>query len=304
MKRILSLLIAVIMALQVFTIGVNYAFASQLSAPEVSGYCDLTDTPVVKWKTVKAAKKYFVYRSRKKNGKYKLLASTKLKYYEDKSAKLHKNYYYKVYAGRSKGGKWNYSPLSSAVKIKAMKTVFVGDSVMEGVEAYKALPNGHFVTKIGVGTYSFYNGNRYRYKGRNVTGIDKLIYSKPDRVFLMFGMNELAYASQKNILKYYEYIIEDLQDEFKDIEIILLSVSPTSRNCGKTIPKKPVINKFNKKLKKFAAKHGCEYYDFTAPFKDKNGYLLSKYDGGDGCHWLPSSCKLFIKQINKYVKNN
>ncbi len=52
----------------------------------------------VSWQKVPGAKKYRVYRSESKNGKYTRIATTKKSSYTDKKAKANKSYYYKVKA--------------------------------------------------------------------------------------------------------------------------------------------------------------------------------------------------------------
>lgn len=76
----------------------------------------------VSWRAVSGAKKYYVYRSTKKNGSYKLIGTSKKRTYVDKTAAVNKNYYYKVEAGNSY--KYCTSPLSkrsSAAKVKRLK---------------------------------------------------------------------------------------------------------------------------------------------------------------------------------------
>ena len=217
---------------------------------------------------------------------------------------MHKTFYYKVKSVRKLNGKTYYSNFSKPVKIKAMKTVLVGDSVLEGVQYYKTIPAATFVVKIGMGTYTFYNSFYFKVNGKPATGCEKVISYKPDRVFFMFGMNETAYKNNKGILEYYKYALDDLKAARPNCEIVLLPVSPTKANSGKSIPKKKRINSFNSALKAFAKENGYGYYDYTGAFKDKNGNLLDAYDGGDGCHWKPSSCRLFVEQMNKYVKKH
>ena len=273
---------------------------------KVSGYCNLYGKPVVKWKKADKAKKYYVYRSKKKASGYKKIATlgSDTLSYTDKKASAHKSYYYVVRGSRKINGNTVLGRKSTPVKIKAKTTVLVGDSIMEGVKYYNALPGGKFVVKIGMGTYTFYERNYFKVGGSTVTGVEKVISYNPDRVFIMLGMNEAAYKGNSGIIEYYKYAIEDIKDACKGVEIIILPVSPTKANSGKSIPKKKRILSFNKAVKKMAKEMNCEYYDYTAPFKDSNGNLLDKYDGGDGCHWLPSSCKLFINQLNKYIKKH
>ena len=76
----------------------------------------------VSWQAVSGAKKYYVYRSTKKNGTYTLIGTSKKRTYVDKTAAVNKNYYYKVEAGNSY--KYCTSPLSkrsTAAKVKRLK---------------------------------------------------------------------------------------------------------------------------------------------------------------------------------------
>ena len=76
----------------------------------------------VSWRAVSGAKKYYVYRSTKKNGSYKLVGTSKKRTFVDKTAEVNKNYYYKVEAANSY--KYCTSPLSkrtTAAKVKRLK---------------------------------------------------------------------------------------------------------------------------------------------------------------------------------------
>lgn len=277
-----------------------------VGTPKIDGYCNLTSNPVISWNNVKNTTNYVVYRSVYKDKGYKELArvASDKKSYTDKSAKVHKTYYYRVKSMRKYKGSELFGKVSDTVSVKAKKTVFVGDSIMEGVQYYKGIPGASYVVKIGMGTYTFYERNYFKANGTTVTGVEKVISMKPDRIFIMLGMNETAYKSNAGIIEYYEYALEDFQDELKGVEIVILPVSPTKANSGKSIPKKKRILSFNKAIKAMAKEYKCKYYDYTAPFKDANGNLLNKYDGGDGCHWNPSACKVFKNEMLKYAKTN
>lgn len=281
------------------------AFASQeIGVVEIEGYTSLKSEPVVYWQKAEGADKYRVYRSSSEDGEYKKIGTTSNLSFTDKDAKERKSYFYKVRPIKIDGDNIQKGEISNIIKIKAKRTVLVGDSIMEGVKYYKALPGGKFVVKIGMGTYTFCNSNYFKHNGHSVTGLDKVIAMKPDRIFIMLGMNEAAYKGNKAILEYYDEAISAIKDELPKAEIIVLPVSPTKADSGKSIPKKKRIDSFNKELKKTAKNQELEYFDYTEIFEDKNGYLLNKYDGGDGCHWTPSGTKAFVKELTEYAKSN
>lgn len=75
----------------------------------------------VKWKKVKGATQYEVYRSASKKGKYKKLATTKKTSYTDKKATGGKKYYYKIRVCKKIDKKNYYSSYSAAKSVKAKK---------------------------------------------------------------------------------------------------------------------------------------------------------------------------------------
>ena len=75
----------------------------------------------IKWKKVKGATTYQVYRSTSKKGKYKRLTSTKNTSYTDKKATGGKTYYYKIRVGKKGSLGTFYSSYSPVRSIKAKK---------------------------------------------------------------------------------------------------------------------------------------------------------------------------------------
>ena len=76
----------------------------------------------VKWKKVKRATGYEIYRAQGKNGKYKKIKTIKksatVKFTDKKGLKKGKTYYYKVRAYKKVKGKTYYSDFSSAKSVK------------------------------------------------------------------------------------------------------------------------------------------------------------------------------------------
>lgn len=177
---------------------------------------------------------------------------------------------------------------------------------MHGVKSFKGLPNGDFITKIGVGPNSFYNYafSEYKINGKTSKGVDKVISSDADRIFIMLGMNEINWNSTKNTISNYRKVLNKIKKKLPKAEIIVLATSPTAEKRVKGVPSIKKVNTYNKEVKKLCGELDIEYYDYTKSFKDSNGYLKSKYNGGDGCHWNKSGAKQFVKELKKYVKNN
>lgn len=250
------------------------------------------------WKEVKRATRYYVYRSKEKDGKYKLIGSTKKLAYTDKTVKSGKTYYYKIFAaGKNKKGKRIYSKYSKILEVttkkKVKKTAYVGDSVMSGLAVYSILSGSgkKCIYKVGCSAYSFYNGKT----------MDELLDYNPDRMYIMLGMNSLEGSPSDTqldkILSSYKAIIQECLEQNPDLQVIVLPVSPTRPSASVS---NKYINKFNEKLKAMAENLGLYYYDYTSFLKDTDGSMKKSYSARDGIHWTKSAYRVFLDELDTY----
>lgn len=107
---------------QEYSLKVNYAKAPK--AVKIKSVKPGKKRATISWSKSKDATGYYIYRSTKKNGKYKKIATIKknktVKYVDKKSLKSKKTYYYKVVAYKKTNGLTATSNMSKykAVKIK------------------------------------------------------------------------------------------------------------------------------------------------------------------------------------------
>ena len=101
---------------------VSIKAGTSTKAPGISSLKSTKSKQVtVKWKKIKGAGKYQVYRSTSKKGKYKKIATTSKTTYTDKKATGGKTYYYKVRTSKKVGTKTYYSKYSSVKSIAAKR---------------------------------------------------------------------------------------------------------------------------------------------------------------------------------------
>lgn len=301
-KSILSVILTLVTMATVLSVAVP-SYAATLEAPVVSSYCNIKSKPVITWKKVDGAVKYRVYRASKKDGEFKSLKVVTSKSYTDNSAANHKTYYYKVRAYDKKGNK---GKISKYVKQKSLKTVLVGDSIMSGLDVYKALPGAKLVYKVGVGPTSFLNYaySEFSINGKSAKGVDKVISLKPDRVFIMLGMNEIAWSNMDTTVSNYKKALEKINKARPNAQIIVLANSPTAKKHNDGVPSNSKVNKYNTKIKALAKELDVNYYNYTAFLKNKDGYLKKECNGGDGCHWTSKATKTFASKLKSYCKTH
>ncbi|MDE5965581.1 MAG: hypothetical protein K2G89_01945 [Lachnospiraceae bacterium] len=261
----------------------------------------------LKWQAQPGAKYYKIYRRKKTEKKYKLIATTKSLSYISRKLSKDTKYYYKVQACVSKKASEADSVCSKAVakttKEYQRVTVFAGDSVMTGISICGSVKNIDIggVKKVvaykGLGTLTFQTKGVFGGK----TGVEKLISYKPYRIYIMLGMNEIEWQKPDSMIKHYREIIEQLQEESPDTDIVLLAVSPVSKSVLSRRKGFRRIPEYNKKLKKLAKEYGLEFFDYTADYKTPEG-TLNDYNGGDGIHWSAKGYNHFADILEKLDK--
>lgn len=258
-----------------------------------------TSTVSLQWKKVKNARKYAIYRKKASAKTYRKIAVTRQCKYKNTKLKGKTVYRYKIMAiGENEEGEKITSAFSFVKKVRTKpvvrKTAYVGDSVMYGARDIYHHKGQKVIAKIGVSPWNFRNGDL----------MDRLLRYNPDRIYIMLGVNSLVgkQSSQQcnMIVADYKKIIRQCKKKNPDVDIIILSVAPSSATCKSV--QNSYIDMYNKRQKKMARQMKVQYYDFTEIFKDSSGYLKKQYDGGDGLHWNVSGCICFAKQLKKYER--
>ena len=61
------------------------------------------------------------------------------------------------------------------------------------------------------------------------------------------------------------------------------------------------MNKYNERLKVFAAENGCFYVDVASALKDSNGGLRSQYCSDNFVHLTYAACDAWAAVLREYV---
>ena len=144
-----------------------------------------TGKPVVKWKTVSGAEKYYIYRATSKTGDYERVSTAvSARSYEDSAAKAGKTYYYKVKAiHENTDANSAYSAIKSrmcdlkrpnvTIQLTSAGNPYLKWSEISGAEkyyVYRATSKSGSYTRIGTATEGKYvdkdvtEGKTYYYK--------------------------------------------------------------------------------------------------------------------------------------------
>lgn len=263
----------------------------------------------LRWKRVKHADYYAIYRSDEKKGKYEKIDTTLKTKYTDRSAKGRRDYFYRVVAVWYFHEKVYSSLPGKRLKVYVMpkkpRTVIAGECFVEDFAMLSGYwpQNVHLVYKIGVNTYTMQHNNYFEYNGNTVTGIEKIATYNPDRVYFLIGANESAWVNPEWTMNNYTQMIKLLRSRNKHIQIVLIGVPPFGWSSTQNIPTEEKRNSYNAAYKRYADERKYVYYcPATYVLEDGTGHLSGSYDGGDGCHWNEIGAARVADEVKAWSK--
>jgi len=178
-------------------------------------------------------------------------------------------------------------------------SAFVGNSMLEDLNMFGIIDNADFYAKTGLTVSTVFTDS-------TVDGsspiMDEVVAGNYDKVFLMFGLNELGWSYSDVFIKDYEKIIDTLRKSNPNIEIYVQSLFPVSKErsdknlYGVTNER---IESYNQMLKDMTEKEKVHYVDVHAAMVTKDGALA---DGAspDGVHPNMEYCKTWVQYLRDH----
>jgi len=173
--------------------------------------------------------------------------------------------------------------------------IFLGNSITEGGNWAEMFPNVNAVNRGISGDVS--DGILHR--------LEEITSSKPKKVFLMIGTNDLARSKSVDyVVKNTALILAQIKSESPRTQIYLQNVLPYNPTVGKNFSghksnqQKVVV--LNRLLKKLARKNKVKLINTHKKFRNRKGLLIKEYTY-DGLHLSDQGYKHWTKVLYKYV---
>lgn len=193
-------------------------------------------------------------------------------------------------------------------------SVFLGDSVIMGLRNYtikKRKKDADFLSNAGfisVGSYGVYESIsdvteesvHASYKGVKMQPQDILYEMSAKKVFISFGLNDVALFSIKEHLENYTLLIRRIQMKCPDIQIIILPTTPLTIEGEKNNLFNNKIDNYNNAVIEFAKENGCYFVDISQVLKDKNGYLADNLSSDNYCHLQDEAYDLVLNYLKTH----
>lgn len=104
------------------------------------------------------------------------------------------------------------------------------------------------------------------------------------RVFILFGLNEVAVNGTEEPIRYLDTLIGRILEQSPDVEIYLVSTTYMVQGSEKKLLNNKNIRILNSNRRAYAEKMGYGYIDIANNVCDKNGFLPSSYSTDQYVH--------------------
>ncbi len=193
---------------------------------------------------------------------------------------------------------YNRKSLFESQPNKENEIIFLGNSITEGGNWKKLFSNINAVNRGISGDVTDGIINR----------LDEVVSSKPSKIFLLIGTNDLARGrSVSYVVEHSRKIIEQIKMDSPQSKLFVQSVLPINPNIGDNFSghksKKKEILAVNKALKKMATELNFIYVDIHKPFRNYRGYLKPAFSH-DGLHLNDAGYNHWKSVIHDLVMGN
>ena len=171
-------------------------------------------------------------------------------------------------------------------------TVFMGDSVISGIESYGYLNN--------------VVGNVNATSGKLESYVSEAMKSNPSKVFIMVGHNDANYGTikEESLASNITDIVEEIHKKKSSTKVYVLSITPITsayENKSSNNVKQSYIDKANSLIEENASSGKYTYVDVASAYKDTNGYMKTDCTG-NGINLKNSYYPFLLNGIAEAVK--
>jgi len=172
--------------------------------------------------------------------------------------------------------------------------ILLGDSITDGNEWAELFGNERLKNRGISGDVT--DGVLYR--------LDEVTESKPEKIFIMIGVNDLARGrSAEYVLSHYEKIIDRIQQDSPDTEIYIQSILPVNDQFSQFTShyeKADEIKAVNEELEQLANRRDLTYIDLFDDMSVDGDQLNPEYTE-DGLHLNGNGYMVWKSEIEQYM---
>jgi len=139
------------------------------------------------------------------------------------------------------------------------------------------------------------------YQGIKMLTEDVIELVGAKKVYICLGLNDIGIYGLEKFLNYYNDFIYRIRVKNPDVQIIIVSVTPVTRNGERGHIYNYRFDLYNDALIEFAHERGCYFLDIAMILKDEEGYLPDKYSSDDYVHLTFNAYEKWINYMRTHI---
>jgi lysophospholipase L1-like esterase len=177
-------------------------------------------------------------------------------------------------------------------------TVFIGDSRTLGLQMATGLTNATFLAErnmaVNRGEEKFFRLS----DGSKGTLYQALAEKQYQKVYVMFGVNELGWPEASTFADSYAIMLDRIRESQPNATIYVQSILPITkeRSDSDTIYNNTNVNLFNEAIRQMVATRDVVYLDVASVFRDTDGALFADAST-DGIHLTFEYCGRWLQYL-------
>ena len=124
---------------------------------------------------------------------------------------------------------------------------------------------------------------------------------QPQAVFLMAGINDLAYHPPETVVEKYGSLVEEIRQRYPSVKLYLLSILPVNQSAWYVPVDNQTIIMVNDHIRKLAEKLKVPYVDLHQQMTDEDGQLRKELTV-DGVHLTAAAYKIWLEKVRPLVE--
>lgn len=179
---------------------------------------------------------------------------------------------------------------------------FFGNSLMDGLRLFGGLKHGDFYSGTSASVVSVSMVKDYKTDdGEKTTMLDALLARQYQKIFVLFGVNELGFQVN-GFINIYSELLEQVAAGEPDAKIYILSLTPITakRSEESDLFTRERVEEFNAAVADMAERLGYEYIDLYSAMADENGWLPES-DASDGIHFTGPKYVAWANFLRSYT---
>lgn len=182
-------------------------------------------------------------------------------------------------------------------------TLFFGNSITDGIARFGISPGSAVYAKNGLTVTDALSEPIVPQGNGKISAAQALEGQSFDKIYLMFGMNELGWSSEEVFIQRYSDLIDQVWRLQPEAAVYVQSILPVTaeKSADASYFTNERVNRFNQLLQQMCAEKHALFLDTHAALADETGALPADAAGPDGIHIKKSAYQTWFTYVQTHI---